>query len=131
MTTQDFSITTKAKMKKSSKATGVKEFVMSRFSTHFERKPDATEFKKWATLIKYLTHPDDEDCRSYSVDEVVALYDYAVKYGCHPYEIEFIMTYGLIAAITDNKLGLANGILEDIKKRQNKKYDTSVVPNGW
>lgn len=114
-----------------STATGSKEFIMSRFQKHFERKPDASEFKKWATIIKRMTMPEEEDLRKYSVSNIATVYDYCVDYGADPYDIEIIAAYGLVAAIIDNQLGLANGILEQIKSRQHKNHMVVLAPSGW
>lgn len=97
-----------------------------------ERKPDASEAKKWATMIKRLAQPDDPDLRTYSIEQIDHAYMYMIEHGLSVYDIENIMFPGLIASITDNRLGIASGIINDIKKLMpDRDAQPQKPPQGW
>lgn len=117
--------------KEKSKPSGVGALIHNLFSLK-GTKPDAAQFKKWATMLKPLMVEDENGYRVYTIQQIQATVDFLVENKVDPVLPEHLYYGNLLADVTDKKMGLAMGRVAEILKQQDQlsMYDQKV-PSGW
>lgn len=109
---------------------GVRDLIIHAFELRQE-KPDASHFGRWSIVLNTFIKPEDESYRRYSAEEMKHVIDYLHSKGVRV-EAEHFNYAGLVASITDEKLGTAQVLINQILQKQDRLYESPVnYPSGW